>query len=86
MTIKHGPFYESILIDNLKYDSRCNVLAQLIRQLATIILKYFKCGLVHGNISSENIELKIDQPDEHHDVITDVRIINYDFSYPYGVN
>ena len=54
--------------------------------MATIVLKYFKSGLVHGNIASENIEFKIKQIPSHHDMITDFRIVNYDFSYPFGVD
>lgn len=42
--------------------------------------------MVHGNISSENIQFKIKQIKNHSDIITDLRIVNYDFSYTYGLN
>ena len=42
--------------------------------------------MVHGNIISENIEVKIKQNVDRCDTITDVRIVNYEYSYKYGKN
>ena len=83
--VKHGPFYESILIHQKLF--RCDdMLKQLIRIMAKNLKRFVDNGLVHGNIISDNIEYKVVQSLKHPDHITDFRIVNYEFSYEYGKN
>ena len=49
-----------------------------------VLLKYQKAGLVHGNLNLQSVELMINQFPDKADEITDLRVINQDFSYKYG--
>ena len=62
------------------------MLSQLIKLIARLLNIFVKNGMVHGNINSDVIKLKIKQVENHPDVITDLRIVDCDFSYKYGKN
>ena len=72
---------------NRKPKIKSNLLHHLILSLATILQKYVACGMVHGNICSQNIEIKLEASKEMWRAkLLDTRIVNYEFSYPFGKN
>ena len=83
---KHGVFYECLSMQtNYKPIIKNNLIHCLIRQLATILDKYVTCGVVHGNICTQNIECKLHAPFEERSAkFIDTRIVNYEYSYLFG--
>ena len=81
---QHGPLYDSLMRHYTKVNHSRHLVWQIIHKVAMLLVKYQQAGLVHGNISLENIELMIKQSAHSHDQLTDLRITNMDFSYRYG--